>query len=125
MAAQRVVELARREAPAPADFVTLLTENAPEQLPLAASLHPDRVTAASPRKAYAPVPMSGPPRLHWQYASDFNQPLDSWDVASVTSMQDMFYVRGGAAPNPPSHAPSAATHACTLPSAATPPAFAA
>jgi hypothetical protein len=45
------------------------------------------------------------PRLAWQYAQAFNQPL-AWDVSSVTSMEHMFYVRSAAClctacPTPP------------------------
>ena len=37
-----------------------------------------------------------------QYATAFNQPL-SWDIASVTNMYNMFYVRSARAPASSSH----------------------
>ena len=42
-----LAELARREAPAPAAFVALVTESGPEHLPLAALLHPEAFGAAA------------------------------------------------------------------------------
>ena len=90
----------------------------PARCPIApphASLPPCLQPAASAPHA-APEQSSPPPLRTWQGASSFNQPLD-WDVARVTSMYFMFYVRPEPLPHrATAHAPPAlpaARHLCT------------
>ena len=64
-----------------------------------------RIACLTPPATQDPCRLSLPttPRLAWQYATRFNQPL-AWNVSSVTNMDRMFQVRS-------------ATYLCTVPKA--------
>jgi hypothetical protein len=83
-----------------------------------ASLPPCLQPAAAAPHARLSLPRL--PLRTWQFAYDFNQPLD-WDVAQVTSMEYMFYVRPGRCPIAPS---LASLPPCLQPAASAPHALA-
>ena len=77
----------------------------PGPLPHRATAHELLALPAARRRCAPRTPEHSSPRplRTWQSASSFNQPLD-WDVAQVTSMVNMFYVRPGRCPIAPPHA---------------------